>query len=128
MSFRIALQDQLQAALGIDFVSGWIGGVQGERDLGCTFPVSDIAWDQDILVEQTRVGVRVWLRYERSAEPEEPIDPADLEAAAAILKTSVAANQTGLGPWFQQLMGVDYDAERNMFEAVVMGWQTNPAL
>lgn len=57
--------------------------------------------------------------------PNEPYDPAKLEAMAVLVQQAVARNQTGLGAWYQRVTQIEFDNETQGIQATIFARTDN---
>lgn len=126
-SVREAVRDQLAADLGITFVDGRLEGPAERRDLGCCWTDGLVEDSDDANHQVVTIVARAFLRYERSREPEKPIDPAPLEALAEKMQASVRAQHSIAGVDFARAVRVSVDMDRRGVEVEVQVWMSNLA-
>lgn len=130
-SYRAAVQQAFADGLDIKFVGGrlegpnqfgeWLGSVYLQR---VQEDAARVAEQQIFLV------VRVFAPFssQGSLSPSEPYDPAPLEQMAEKILAVAAANQTGLGAWFQRVTSIEIDPVTQGIQAMVFAYSSNPGV
>lgn len=124
---REAMRDQLAADLGIPFVDGRIEGPVERRNLGCCWTDGVVEDESDVNHQVVTIVARAFLRYDRSREPESPIDPAPLEHLAERIQLSVRSQHSIAGVDFARAVRVGINMERRGVECEIRVWMANPA-
>lgn len=129
-SFRQAVQDLYAAELDIPFSHALFDGPSEDRDVGCCFSVITRETDEDVNVTQLEVHVRVFKLYVNPDEIQQAEANAEaLEALMLRVQEVIQPNQAGLGgTWFCRVVSVEIDHEAQGVEAVILGWENNPAV
>jgi hypothetical protein len=126
--FRLSLQEHLEDVLQRPVIAGLLEGPL-DQQLACVFPASIREVQRPVLDEQLFLTARVFEPFVAQADLPVPAhDPLPLEDLAERLQKSIRDAQTTLGPWFARVMQIDFDLQRNAFEATLMGWQQNKGL
>ena len=127
--FRQNVQDQFARGLEVIFVPGLLEGPNQSGDwLGSCY-LSRVSEDPARVDEvQIFVTIRVFAPYsqEGSRSPNVPFDPAPLEEVSEKIFAVIAANQTGLGAWFQRITSIEIDPVRQGVQAILMAYDRNP--
>jgi hypothetical protein len=126
--FRQAIKEILARELEIDFVDGKLEGPVEGSDRGSIFPLTKGENPEAVTEEMLYLVVRVFKASETRRATSTPYDPKELEDLAELVQKIVAKHQTGLGLWFQRVTQVEWDLDRQMIEALVLGVQANPAV
>lgn len=122
--FREALRAELQEDLGVEMVSGMLEGgeLRPRRPLGSVWAsgkeLGDPATDEII-----EARVRVFPTYQQQRNPEQPVDPTQLEDIAEAVQVAVADRRTTLGPWIVTWQRTEIDLEDQAVEVTFTGRQ-----
>lgn len=122
---RELIRDTLAADLGLRFVDGRLDGPQERGSLGCVWTDRVEEDEDDVNYAVVTVGVRVFLRYERSREPSKPIDPAPLEQLVEKIQLSLRAKHSATAANFLRVVSAQIDLERRGVEVSVRAWTEN---
>ena len=130
---REAVRAELQADVGIEFVSGAIPEDDVpvmRRDRGYVW-VDGFARDPDMAIwEETTVQARVYLQYVEARSDEEPVDPAPLEDLAEQLRDALqnkrSLTDSSGTSWLLRFVSADLDYETMSVVATVMAGRPNP--
>jgi hypothetical protein len=123
---RVAIQNALQTAFGINFVGGKINGPVERGDVGCVFPIGKREVSGDVSLENPLFQVRVLSAVRRRRGAKDPKDPAKLEGWAELIQTTLGnAAALTFGPWYVRVQEVSIDVDLGQVDAIVIGWQAN---
>lgn len=129
--FRENVQRVLAEGLGIRFVAGLLEGPNQSLEwLGSVY-VRRIQEDPGRVAEQQiYLLIRIFRPFngEGVLSPIEPYDTVELEEMAEKLMAVCAANQTGLGPWFQRMQSMEFDPATQGIQAQMMAYTANPSV
>ncbi len=123
-SFRQAVQDELQADLGVAMVAGIREGRSEDRDIGYVW-VETIADDgSDVQVRVITVGVRVFKQWK--AQQGTHRDVTAIEELMESVLASLKDKQTALGPWFFRVPEIVPNYEDMHVTATIVARDANP--
>jgi hypothetical protein len=126
--FRQNVQDTLAAGLGVTMVPGLLDGPNQFGEWRGSVYVQRVQEDPSrVAEEQLYLIVRVFAPFssEGVISPNNPYDPTPLEDMVDKLQQVVAANQTGLGAWYQRITAVEIDPVNQGLQATVFAYTDN---
>lgn len=124
---RVAIRDALATALGIDFVDGKIEGPLTTREVGCIWPDGWTPVATDANYVTFAMTARVLLMFDPQVNETDPQDPADLEAVAEAIATTVSnVSKTTLSNTWITVEGVQYDVEAWLVDVSISAEIPNP--
>jgi hypothetical protein len=124
--FRLALMAALEPRLGMPVIAGRVDGAIKQRAVCSVWPIRRARASDHQLEEDVTLGVRCWLKWRDQKDPDRPVDPTPIEELSETLLAALSAVQTSLGPWYIDVVNVEFDAEAQGIEATVVGRQWNP--
>lgn len=136
------MRSALKSILETEFSDlNFAGGVRDDRLHGAlgtdgnycaTFPVEEVEMLGDVNVQNTAIGVQLFLRWNKKVDPKQTVDPSIIETVAHRAKRAIRAGSQGLGQenlWFYRVTRLSYppDPTGNItrFEAEVVGYGEN---
>src|SRR5579872_1093565 len=107
--YRNALANVIAEGLSVPVVPGMLEGPQTDRDVGSLY-CRLVAEVPTRVGEETIISVlRLFKQYDQQVDKSTSFDPTPLETWLDQLQAVIAANNTGLGPWFQRIVSFTID-------------------
>jgi len=123
--FRVALQNSLSTAMGIEFRSGMIEGPVEDRTVGCVWTAGVREWDQDVNLEQVFVMVRIFKQW-RQQQGFANTQVSELETLVESLQDTLKPLQAQFqGMWQFRLQEIEIDLETSGLEATLVCLRDN---
>lgn len=123
-SFRQAVQDKLQDAMGITFVAGMLTAADSNRDIGCVW-IAGIRERSDVQTEEIVARARVFTQFEATQGYRQG-DIDQLETLAEQFQTALKTIQLTAGPWMFRVTEVQLLIDEHGVEATMVGIDDNP--
>lgn len=120
---REAIQAEVAADLGIDFVAGRIDA-NPRRSLGCCWSATVEEVAGHVLEENIEVFIRVFVPWQQRVEPSKPIDPVPLEELADTIRAALSDKQSQIG-WLFRVTRCELDYDLHCVDAAILVWQAN---
>lgn len=120
---------ELATDLGIEVVDGFIEGPLEnipEAGYGCVWPDNTQELFEDVMFEEIRIRIRVFLPITQQFTSETPADSSDLIELRSRIIQALREKQTNqMGVWFFRPESFDFDPRVRFVECVLVGRQQN---